>query len=68
MRDYYLQTWYMRVDLRIAEQLNTYEIWKYHESVQTPSNYSVVPSPPTKTTILLIMKKTLEKQKLKLFP
>ena len=34
-RDYYLQTWYIRVTSRVAEQIKTYEIRKYQENLRT---------------------------------
>ena len=51
-------------DLRITSQ----EIRKYQESVVTPQNDSLVPSPPAKMKILLILAKNSGKREMKLLP
>ena len=58
MRDYYLSTWYVR----LVEQRKTISGGKkYQEGIYISQNDSPLHSLPSKTKMLLVLAKTLEK-------
>ena len=65
MRDYYLQIWYIRVASRVVEWFQAKNLRKLGNirKVSKQRSYSLVPSFPAKTKILLILHKKLLKNR-----
>ena len=65
MRDYYLQIWYIRVASQVVEWFQAKNLRKLGNirKVSKQHSYSLAPSLPAKTKILLILHKKLLKNR-----